>query len=101
MSPCIFFFDPVIEFNIVDRREHSCSVAWEIIEGDIAYGGVYTFIVTGLKHFNDVVIVWLLGFEVDARELGRELGVAIGILDDAPFILQVIITSVVELFLAI
>jgi hypothetical protein len=43
----------------------------------------------------------LLGFEVDAREFSRELGVAIGILDEALFILQIIIISVVELFLAI
>ncbi len=98
---CLLLFDPVVHFNIIDRHEHSCSVAREIIEGGVAYGGINTFIFAGLKHFNNVVTVWLLGFEVDAREFGRELGVALRILDEALFILQVITISVIELFLAI
>jgi hypothetical protein len=45
-------------------------------------------------------MVWLLGFKVDV-EFGRELRVALGILDEALFILQVVIIPVIELFLAI
>jgi hypothetical protein len=48
-----------------------------------------------------VVMVWLLGFEVDDGEFSRELGVVIGILNEGFFILQVDIIPVVELFLSI
>ncbi len=85
----------------VDCREHSCSVARDIIEGGVAYGGINTFIFAGLEHIDNVVMVWLLGFKVDAGEFSRELGVAHRILDEALFILQVIIIPVLELFLAI
>jgi hypothetical protein len=50
-------FDPVIDFDIVDCREHSCSVAREIIEGGIAYGGINRFMVSGLEHLNELMIV--------------------------------------------
>jgi hypothetical protein len=98
---CLLLFDPVINFDILNRHEHSCSVAREIIKGGIAYGGIYMFIVAGLEHFDNMVMVQLLGFEVNAREFGRELGVAIRILDEALFILQVVNIPVVELFLVI
>jgi hypothetical protein len=98
---CLLLFDPVVDFDIVNLREHSCSVARAIIEGGVAYGSIDTFIIAGLEHFDDVVMVWLLGFEVDAKEFGKELRVALGILDEALYILQVIIIPVVELFLAI
>jgi hypothetical protein len=98
---CLLLFDPVVDFDFIDRYEHSCSVAREIIDGGIVYGDINTFIVAGLENFDNVVIVWLLGFEVDAGEFGRELGVALKFLDEALFILQVIIIPVKELFLAI
>jgi hypothetical protein len=44
------------------------------------------------------VIAWI---GVDAWEFNRELGVALEILDEALFILQVVIIPVLELFLAI
>ncbi len=97
----MLLFDSVVDFDFVDRREHSCNVTREIVKGGVAHGGTNTFIVAGLKHFDDVLIVWLLGFKVDAREFSRELGVALRILDEALFILQVVIIPVVELFLAI
>ncbi len=97
----MLLFDQVINFNILDCHEHSCSVAKEIIAGGVAYGSINTFIVTSLEHFNNMVMVRLLGFEVNAREFGRELRVALGILDEALFIFQVIIIPVLELFLAI
>jgi hypothetical protein len=98
---CLLLFDPVVDFGFLDRCEHSCNVARKIMEEGVAYGGIDEFIVSGLEHFDDVVMVWLLGFKVDAGEFSRELGVALGILKEALFVLQVVIIPVIELFLAI
>ena len=84
----------------LNRAQYQVILA-TVIKGGIVYGNLDKFIIAGLERFNDVVMVWLLGFEVDAGEFGRELGVALRILDEALFILQVIIISVIELFLAI
>ncbi len=48
----------------------------DIVKQSVAYCGVDSVIIAGLKHFNNVVLVWLLRFNVDTRELGQELGVA-------------------------
>jgi hypothetical protein len=69
-------FDPIVDFDFVDRRKHSCSLTREIVKQSIAYCGVDSFIFAGLEHFDNVVLVWLLRFNVDTREFGRELGVA-------------------------
>ena len=98
---CLLLFDLVVNFDIFDCREHSCSVARDIVKGGIVYGSIDMFIIAGLKHFDDMVMVWLLEFEVDAGEFGRELGVALEILNEALFILQDLVIPVLELFLAI
>jgi hypothetical protein len=50
-------FDPGVDFDFVDRHEHSCSVARVIIKGGIAYGGVDMFILAGCEYFDDMVMV--------------------------------------------